>query len=206
MKIKTLTYPSVLLLILVNSIPIFGIIFLKWDIFSILFLYWLETIVIGFFNVLKMYTIEREKSISLIIFFMIHYLGFNFIHLLFIINLFAPDNIFIGSFFSNILILIKLLNIVVIALIPLFISHGISLFFNFFKEKEYLQTSLIEQMKMPYKRVIIMHIIIILSGSFIINFKESTVAIILLVVLKILFDIFGHIKEHYKSIKKVKKI
>ncbi len=206
MKIKTLTYPSVLLLILVNSIPIFGILFLEWNIFSILFLYWLESIVIGFFNILKMYAIEKEKAIPLIILFIIHYGGFNFVHLVFIISFFAPKNIFIGNFILDIGTFFDFIDIIILALIPLFISHGTSLFLNFFKEKEYLKTRLIKQMNMPYKRVVVMHLSIIFSGFFISTYKQGTIIIVLLVLLKIIFDALGHIAEHNKTFKKIYKI
>ena len=34
--------------------PILGVYFFKWDVFSILILYWLESAVVGFYNVLKL--------------------------------------------------------------------------------------------------------------------------------------------------------
>ena len=63
MKIKILTYPSIFILILANSLPLLGILFFSWDVFSLLFLYWLETIVIGFFNVLKI-SLQNELGSS----------------------------------------------------------------------------------------------------------------------------------------------
>jgi hypothetical protein len=43
---------TALFLIAVNLIPLFGVLF-GWSLFSIMFLYWIENGVIGFFNVFK---------------------------------------------------------------------------------------------------------------------------------------------------------
>jgi len=206
MKIKTLTYPSVFILILANSLPLLGILFFSWDVFSILLLYWLETIVIGFFNVLKMLAIGKEKAWPLILVFIIHYLIFNVVHLMFLIFIFSPQNILSNLWFLNLDELFNYLHTVIIALTPLFISHGFSLFFNFLKKKEYLETKIVKQMFQPYKRVIIMHLIVIFTSVPIILFKENIIAIIALVILKVFFDILGHITEHYSLLKKIQKI
>ncbi len=206
MKIKTLVYPSVLILILVNSIPILGVLFFSWDIFSILFLYWLETIVIGFFNILKILAINKTKGIFLVIFFIIHYGLFNWVHLLFLVSIFTIKSSLSGPWFLNLDKILEYLNIVILALIPLFLSHGFSLFYNFFKNKEYLKTNIVKQMKAPYKRIVSMQLVIILSSLPVFLFKQNIIAIVLLVLLKIFFDISGHIAEHYSLLKKVNKV
>ena len=206
MKIKSLTYPSILLLILVNSMPILGILFFSWDVFSLLFLYWLETIVIGFFNVLKILAINKRKGLFLSIFFIIHYSFFNWVHLLFIVSAFAIKGSLSDPWFLNLDLIFNYLKTVILALIPLFISHGFSFFSNFLKKKEYLNTNIIKQMKAPYKRVVIMQLVIVFSSFLIILFKQNIIAIILLVLLKVFFDISSHIREHYNLLKKVNKI
>ena len=70
---------SILLLILSDSVPLIGAVFFRWDIFSIIFLYWLESSVIGLFNVAKMITIihhnpnRRFVHYGLILFFLFHF-------------------------------------------------------------------------------------------------------------------------------------
>jgi Family of unknown function (DUF6498) len=44
---------AALFLIAVNTIPLFGVLFFGWSLFSIMFLYWLENGIVGFFNVFK---------------------------------------------------------------------------------------------------------------------------------------------------------
>jgi len=43
----------VIALLAANVIPLFGVLFLDWDAFSIVLLYWSENLVIGFYNILK---------------------------------------------------------------------------------------------------------------------------------------------------------
>ena len=81
---------SLAALIAANIVPIFGVIFLGWDALSIVLLYWSESIVIGFYNVLKiafakMSNPPKERTkLSTIFFFIIHYSGFMTVHGFFI--------------------------------------------------------------------------------------------------------------------------
>jgi len=53
---------SVAFLILVNLIPIFGVLFLGWDLFSLMLLYWMENVIIGMFNPIKMAFASKAVS------------------------------------------------------------------------------------------------------------------------------------------------
>ena len=48
--------PSAKVLILMNLLPLFGVVFLGWSIFNIVLLYWVENLVLGLINILKMIT------------------------------------------------------------------------------------------------------------------------------------------------------
>ena len=45
---------SSIVLIVANLLPLLGVIFLDWDAFSIVALYWVENVVLGLINVLKL--------------------------------------------------------------------------------------------------------------------------------------------------------
>ena len=55
---------SLIILILVNLLPIFGVIYAGWDIFEIVVLYWFENVVIGLVNVLKIITCSPGAVLS----------------------------------------------------------------------------------------------------------------------------------------------
>jgi len=46
--------PSLIVLLAANAVPIFGVLFLGWTVLPLVLIYWLENVVIGGFNVLKM--------------------------------------------------------------------------------------------------------------------------------------------------------
>src|SRR4051812_39197593 len=54
---------SAYVLIAANALPLFGVLFLGWDAFSIVLLYWTENVVIGAINVLKMITCAPDPNL-----------------------------------------------------------------------------------------------------------------------------------------------
>lgn len=191
-------------LVFVNLIPLIGI-FVGWSLFHILFFYWFESFAIGFFNIIKMYMArglsqsktENSRAITIITkiifppFFMVHYGGFMFVHLIFVF--------FIGNFSSGVINFDNFLidaRLMVFPALFLFLSHGYSFFRNFIGKKEYEKISIVELMVSPYKRVIVMHFTLILGG-FIIAFTKAPIYILILFIsLKIMADLKSHTKEH----------
>ncbi|HTY13435.1 MAG TPA: DUF6498-containing protein, partial [Candidatus Omnitrophota bacterium] len=55
---------SSILLVSANLIPVVGVIHGGWNLFDILFIYWAESAIIGFFNVLKMMSAGGKKSLT----------------------------------------------------------------------------------------------------------------------------------------------
>src|SRR4051794_2567049 len=53
---------SAYVLIVANALPLFGVLFLGWDTFSIVALYWAENVIIGAVNVLKMITCNPDMA------------------------------------------------------------------------------------------------------------------------------------------------
>jgi hypothetical protein len=53
---------SAYVLIAANALPLFGVLFLDWDTFSIVALYWTENVIIGAINVLKMITCNPDMA------------------------------------------------------------------------------------------------------------------------------------------------
>ncbi len=185
-------YKSLLFLIAANFIPIAGAVFLGWDIRYIIFLFWAETGIIGFYNILKIiYLAIRTLSVNtigaclfFIPFFIVHFGGFMLGHGFFLIAI-------LGTSIQN---LIPLLPGLTYGLVMLFASHGFSFISNFAK-KEWKLTNPSQLMMQPYKRIVLMHITIIFGSFIYFVFGKSTLLLIFLVVLKTVVDITAHIKE-----------
>jgi hypothetical protein len=182
---------SIASLILSNLIPLIGVMFFGWSVSTILILYWSENVIIGFYNVMKMALAKGEakkqetyQKFFLIGFFIVHFGIFTFGHAAFVFSFFGTDN---PSFQS-----------LLPALLPLFISHGISMFVHFIKNKEYKRVSINSLFFQPYKRVVIMHLTIIFGAWASLALKLPSLVLVVLVILKIAVDIFFHKKEHIK--------
>lgn len=202
MSIKDQPFKKIdnLALILVNLAPLLGIFFYSWDIFNVLFLYWTESAVIGFYNILKLIKAGLYLKVNilgiffLIVFFIIHYGGFMIGHLVFIIaianNAFSNPGV---PFQPN--LPIDRLSLFILML-GLMISHGISFYQNFIKNREYIKIRQLGFVMMaPYKRIMVMHTTLLIGSFMIIPFK---IPLIFLVILKIVLDYSAHNKEHRK--------
>ena len=189
---------SLYFLVLANLTPIMGTIFFEWDLFSILFFYWLESSVVGIFNIPRMILANPQSGtlpkstgvtktshkLSGVIFFLIHYSCFMAGHGFFIFELFKPVTVNMTIF--------------LLGFLTLTISHGVSFVINFIGHKEYQKLTLSQQMIAPYNRILVMHITIILCG-FLINLLGSPrITLIILAILKIVIVVIAHLKEHNK--------
>lgn len=81
----------------------------------------------------------------------------------------------------------------------LFISHGVSFFTNYLRRREHLGTDLKTQMGEPYKRIIVMHLTIILGGFLTMLLRTPAAALLLLIALKTATDLYAHRKEHSRG-------
>jgi hypothetical protein len=87
---------------------------------------------------------------------------------------------------------------VLLAVVALAISHGVSYWFNYLGRGEYRRTSPAAQMFAPYGRLVVLHITIILGGMAIALTGAPAAALGILVVLKIVMDVGFHLAEHRK--------
>jgi len=207
-------------LIVSNLILLIGVIFFSWKIINYLILLWLESIIIGFYTIIKMFFARplskkerkiysknkfQEKFITISmkiiypIFFIIHYvpiagfLGIFSIDMLYSILYNNGLPVPFSSLFSSI-------YIILIPLIIIFISHGISFYINFIRKKEYKTISSSELMLMPYYRIGILYLVYFISLIIFLNLKIPTLSLLFIILVKIISDFYMHNKEHQTPI------
>jgi len=188
---------SLAVMVIVNMIPLVGITFWGWDLEHVLFLYWAESAVIGFYNILKMLVINFLASLLLVPFFVIHFGGFMIGHLLFIILLTNFGHM-ANDFFPSPETILYIVKDLWLPISLLFVSHGVSFIFNFIGRREYKTTNISQQMNAPYFRIILMHISIIFGGFFVIALHSPVFMLVILVFLKTGIDLSLHHKTHKK--------
>lgn len=198
------------LLIAANLLPLLGVLFWNWDVASIVVFFWAENLIIGFFNIIKMLSYGTGQSVFFSLFFAVHYGGFTAGHGLFIAELFDLE-------LHNRLDLDAILPGVGVfelarealhqfaAVAPslwlwgfagLVISHAGSLLVNYFLRNERALTTPDDLMSAPYRRLVILHVTIILGGLGVETLGSPMPLLLLLVLLKIFVDLRGHLVEH----------
>jgi hypothetical protein len=189
---------SVLLLVAANLVPLVGTVYFGWQLSNVMVLYWAESAVIGLFNVLKIVRIGGWPGLFAALFFLGHFGGFMAVHFLFIYGIFVEgfNAAGPGDDLSEVAALFASLWP---GLLALFVSHAYSYFSNFLGRQEYRSRTVKDQMSDPYSRIVFMHLVLIFGGGLAMVLGEPTLVIIGVIVLKIVFDVRAHLKQHARG-------
>lgn len=199
---NALNDPSLWLLFASNAATIFFALKEGWNLSSIMWVYWFQSIVIGFFNFIRILQlnefsldlsgaerpmidsfppVRRVIKIFLAFFFAIHYGGFHLGYFMFLLSgIFLRESESVVMPFDPLYILF--------AAIGFFISHLFSYLYN--KPRDTKQQNIGQLMGYPYIRIFPMHLTIIV-GTF------SGGALLLFLLLKTAADCLMHIQHHY---------
>lgn len=193
--------PSVWALIGANVLPLLGVVWLGWEVFPLMFLFWLENVIIGGFNVLRMLLAEPGPAgisiqrLFLVPFFCVHYGMFCLVHGVFVWALFGPAGSVKGPVRPETLREVIVSEHLHWAALALAVSHGFSFLSNYLGRGEYRRARLDQLMAAPYARVVVLHVVL-LAGGFLTQAAGSPLwALLLLVVLKTGTDLWAHLRE-----------
>jgi hypothetical protein len=208
--------PSVLILVVANLLPLYGVLYWGWDLYSLMVLYWMETGIIGLFAIIEMAIAARALALFLVPFFIVHFGGFMLGHIFFLTLMFgsgtAPDGL---SRIPDLVWTLLAESGLWIALAALFISHGISFVLNVLRPawrawREHagqLGFSLAmlaptgnphATMFAPYGRIVVMHVTIIFGALLAEVFRTKTAAFVLLIGLKTAVDMAAHVRKNFR--------
>ena len=183
--------------------PVAGVVFLGWSVFSIMLLFWLENIIVGLLNIPRIiFALGGDRSgnsnvfqrIFTAAFFAFHYGMFTFVHGMFVFNMFGGEQYDQPSIPLVWDLITK--QHLYWAVLALFISHFISLVMNYFMLGEYETVTTKEMMKKPYGRIVILHLGIIFGGIVLDILTAPLAGLVILLLIKIVFDVHSHAREH----------
>jgi hypothetical protein len=194
---------SALVLVLANSLPLFGVWFFDWSIFDVVFLYWAENVVIGIINIMRM-VVATPQAVEpdspqmalrrangaprffLIPFFAVHYGMFCYGHQVFLVDLFGDGRSLMDVLADS---------VIWVGIAGIAASHLYSFVTNFLLAGEYRRTDAKALMTRPYGRIVILHVTIIV-GSFLYQaMGEPILLLLVLIVIKTLVDLKQHGRE-----------
>lgn len=185
-RFQSSTPVAVLSLILANLVP------LLWseqlNLYSMLYIYWLETFIIGCYNIMKIATIKKSYSAKTVRNFATTWTIALGIYLSFISLIFPEFGDFEAGLPSE--------GLLITMFFVYAYSHGISFWQNFIGKREYKSTTAKEQFKVPAGRLIVLHFSVVV-GVFVLGGRLAPmIAMYLFVALKTLIDLDAHFKEH----------
>jgi hypothetical protein len=183
---------SLWILIFANGATIGYAVFKEWSLITIMVVYWVQSVIIGSVNVLRILSLKKFSTENFYIndkpvpptektkrktayFFAFHYGFFHAIYASFLfINAEGVD-----------------MHYVLLGGVVFSIDHFFSFLYNRKRDEEKL-TNIGRLMFFPYARVIPMHMVIVFYGAFL----SGTVPLLLFLGLKALADMIMHIVEH----------
>lgn len=215
---------SMVLLIAFNLVPLVGVLLWDWNVATLLVLYWVENGIVGILNVptillargpsevLASGALPAGARLAAVPFFLVHYGLFWLVHGVFVFAL--PQ--FIGFGGGGGFPVIDAapgvgwpvggatahagagpdMGAVTLGAVGLAISHGASFVMNFLGRREYLRVSAGAQMFAPYRRVVVLHVTIVIGAFMSLMFGSPVGAIVVLVLLKTGIDLALHRREH----------
>lgn len=195
-------YLTGLLIVLINLIPVYGVLNWEWQSFDLIFLYWLENLIIGFFMLLgiliRRYPEAGEIVMSMLTipFTAFHYTAFCIFHGIFITAIFSKLEMGrdpLEAFY--ILVTAELQQMDVrIALVALFVMH----LFQWCKEK-FNSGFITEPGKLiftSYMRIVITHLTIFICAFFLSSLGDPAIGLLFIVAIKIISDIYFYLVKN----------
>jgi hypothetical protein len=203
-------------LVISNMAILVMAVFYQWSYYAPLLLFWCETIIIGLYNVVKMFVVaitgdpfgrwaEFGNAFSaivfttiIILFFIVKFGGIVVgagIFALMVPALLEPD----GGAAAAIDALRDSGDTIVYGVAVLAISHGISLVRNFIMRREYRKTNLLGLLFLPYLRSVWLGVTILaglLAGHLVPGAGRTIVFVIVIVLIKSAGDLASHVLEH----------
>lgn len=202
-------------LVAANALPVIGVLFLGWQVGTLVMVYWLENVVIGLFNAARMFlaqgTVNQKgqpvegigaafMKLFMIPFFLVHYGGFCFVHGVFLATFFPPGGGGPGGDPWESAQGLASKPLFIAAALALVASHGYSFVRHYVGEREYEDADLGKLMAQPYKRVMVVHFFII-GGAFLTAMMGNPLpALLVFVALKVAVDAWSHTKERSRAV------
>ncbi|MEQ1714503.1 MAG: DUF6498-containing protein [Hyphomicrobium sp.] len=197
---SAIRWPEVVAGVALNLIPIAGVLFWHWSPFALIFLYWLENVVIGARTLASIFVsgfgrgpVSGAGSAALGAFFTVHYGMFCFVHGMFVMLLFgnAPGATTWGGPFdlagaagrlfatqSNLAVGFASIVLWQVVVFVLFVMRG-----------EATRMTPSQIMSAPYGRIIILHVTVLFGGFVLMSLGWPIIGVVLLAAFKTLADV-----------------
>jgi len=205
---------SLFALLAANLVPLIGVLFFGWDSMLVLALFWIENLIIGAFNLIKMLTITVRdrilKGVFLSLFFVVHYGLFCAAHGKLLAKLLEIDNVSqlgqpsIGGPFglyweaaALVMYFIGLYSsVILLGVFALLMSHLVSFIENFILRGGVFNQNVGQLMGKPYGQIMIMHAGLLIGAIALQKLGSPVWLLAMIVALKISVDLAQYKRRH----------
>lgn len=207
--IRTYRDPIAVLILLVDLFPVFAVIGLGWGAAALVFLYWLENLIVGGVTVVRMLsagiyskTGQAIPAIFLSLFFSVHYGMFCFVHGFFV-NFFSnmssgsvqPPDIHPLDLIQTAMESGAQMGLFITAIIGM---QAILYVRDFLIGGEIGRVRLMEEMSAPYTRIVILHIGIFAGAGALMLIGEPMIGILALILLRGLWGVVLTVRRRFR--------
>ena len=180
--------------LIIEAVPLVGVLLLGWEIYGLMLLFWSENVISGIWRMARISFVRGPMAgaltqrLFLTCFFAVHFGLFSFVHLIFVHLLFGPGGFGTGPGFG---MASAVANDLVSggrgwALIALAIGYGIE--FVRWVNGDRDTASVGKLMGAAYGRVVVLHVALIGGGFLVLLLDAPRLVMLLLVGLKIVID------------------
>lgn len=171
-------------ILIVNAIPLAGVLWFGWSVFEVLILYWFENVAIGVMHALRMEISTRTNKVangrSTTTFFILHYGMFTLVHGVFVVTLFGVVaggllEVGGGGFLGPVLAIMG--------------WQVVFLVIDAIRTEGFRGRTPDDLMFEPYPRVLALHITVLAGGWLIDEIGSPVWALVILVGIKTAFDL-----------------
>lgn len=212
---------SISTLIIANLIPLIGALFFDWNAILILALFWIENLIIGGFNIIKMSSLgaynKEPKALFIIAFFTFHYGAFCSIHGAILWDILGLDDIETATYFSSewmgvgelfaegVIVLLAFIDKfepqIWLGIAALVMSHLVSFIEHFILRGGIFKGEAKDLMAAPYSQILILHAGLIIGAAAVEKFGSPLWLLVVIIVFKIVVNIVQHQRSLKKDLK-----
>jgi len=188
-----------------NLVPVVGVVLWGWSAFALLFLYWLENVVVGVRTLASMFATAAVAggmnwigALAFGAFFTFHYGLFCFGHGIFLIVLFGQGIVTVGDTPLDLVAASRTLfeqqNNLLVGFASI-VAWQVVQFLLFVGRGAVRRTNLLELMGEPYPRIIALHVALILGGFLLLLLNQPLWGLVVLTLVKMAADISDASKQ-----------
>ncbi|MEO0548514.1 MAG: DUF6498-containing protein [Pseudomonadota bacterium] len=208
---RTYRDPVALAILAVDLFPAFAVIGLGWGAVPLVFLYWLENLVIGVVALARMLATSMKDSpvgaLGMLFvgpFFVVHYGMFCFVHGIFVAT-FANEGLTGGGESFGFPTPLGLIDIALSSgpYLPNFllviIALQVFLFVrDFLMRGEYLEASIEKEMRAPYGRIVVLHFGLFAGAFALVTLGEPMLGVLFLIIFRAVFGVILTVGRRYR--------